>query len=125
MSKETTTFFKLSNGTYDFLKGLVQYVLPGLATLYLGLAAFWGFPNPEAIAGSVTLLSTFLGGLIGISKRGYLAMTPTYDGDVLVDVNEEGGEDYLTLSLDRPMDEIKALDSVTFKIVRNKALTQE
>lgn len=111
-----TPLFQMSDKVYDFLNGLVKYVFPGLATLYLGIAAFWGLPNPEAIAGSITLVATFLGGLLAISKRAYLAVTPQYDGDILVDMQEEG-EDLLTLALENPIEDIRSRGTVTFKVV--------
>lgn len=129
MTKETevTTLFQMSDRTYDTLKGLVLYVLPGLASLYMGLAVLWGLPYAEPIAGSLTLLATFLGAIVGISKKKFIALAPPpleSSGDILVDIQEEG-EDYLTLSLDRPVDEIKEQDTVMFKVVRTRAQTQE
>ena len=120
MNNETTSFFKMSDKVYDFLNGLVKYVFPGLATLYLGLSEFWGLPNPVAIAGSITLLATFIGGLLAISKRPYLAVNSSTDGDLLVDLREDG-EDLLTVALEKPLDDIRGRDSVTFKVVTNGA----
>lgn len=121
MSKsENSSLFKVSNEVYDFLSGLVKYVLPGLAALYLGLAAFWGFPKPEAVAGSITLLATFLGIFIGVSKSAYTGEGPKLDGELLVDIREEDG-DFLTVALDSPIDSIRDQELVTFKVVTNRA----
>lgn len=43
------------------MKSLTIWVLPGLATLYSGLAVFWGFPYVEEIVGSIAAINTFLG----------------------------------------------------------------
>lgn len=118
--QKPTALFQMSDKTYDFLNGLVKYVLPGAATLYLALAALWVLPYGEQVSGTIMAITTFLGIIIGISKRSYLALPPTYDGDVLVDAREEG-EDLLTLALERPVEDIRNLDSVTFKVVRNSS----
>lgn len=117
---EATHFFKLSDQVYDVLSGLVKYVLPGAATLYLALAALWVLPAGEQVAGTIMAITTFLGIILGISKRSYLALTPATDGDLLVELQEEGS-DYLTVALDRPLDEVKGLDVLTLKVVTNKS----
>lgn len=122
MTEQTTVspIFEVSNKVYDALLALVKYVLPALATLYLGLAAFWGFPEPEAVAGTITLVTTFLGVFLGVLKRKYVALHPEPQaaGDILVDVTEEGYE-ALTVALDKPLDDIRGRDSVTFNVVTN------
>lgn len=62
---------KLSNKTYDILKWVAQYLLPGLATLWLTLASIWGLPHGEEIGGTIVALDTFLGVLLGISSAQY------------------------------------------------------
>ena len=37
----------LNNNLYDKLKWVVQYLLPGLGTLYFALAAIWDLPYLE------------------------------------------------------------------------------
>lgn len=62
---------KLSNKLYDVLKFIAQIVLPALGGLYFGLAKLWGFPYGEEIVGTIALLDTFLGTLLGISTYNY------------------------------------------------------
>ena len=45
--------------------------LPALSTLYSSLAARWGWPNAEAISGTISDIGAFLGVVIGISSAGY------------------------------------------------------
>lgn len=62
---------KLSNKTYDILKWIAQYLLPGLGTLYFALASIWGLPYGEQIVGTITAIDTFLGVILGISTAEY------------------------------------------------------
>lgn len=62
---------KLSDKTYDVLKWIAQYLLPGVGTLYFALANIWGFPYGEQIVGTITAIDTFLGVILGISSSAY------------------------------------------------------
>lgn len=59
------------NETYDKLKYVAQYILPGLGTLYFALSRIWGFPYGEQVVGTVTAVDTFLGVILGISTATY------------------------------------------------------
>lgn len=62
---------KLNDKTYDTLKWIAQYFLPGVATLYFALAGIWGLPYGEQIVGTITAVDAFLGLLLGISTSQY------------------------------------------------------
>lgn len=62
---------KLNDKTYDILKWIAQYLLPGLATLYFAVAGLWGLPYSEEIVGTITAIDLFLGTLLGISSSQY------------------------------------------------------
>lgn len=61
----------LPNKVYDWLKWIVQLVLPALGTAYFALAGIWGFPFGEQVVGTITVITTFLGAILGISKLTY------------------------------------------------------
>ena len=61
----------MSNKTYDVLKFIAQIVLPAIGALYFGLAGIWGFPYAEQIVGTITVVDTFLGTILGISTASY------------------------------------------------------
>ena len=63
--------FKFSDKVYNFLKWLAIIVLPAIGSLYFGLSGIWGFPHAEQIVGTITLVDTFLGALLGISTAQY------------------------------------------------------
>ena len=61
----------MSNKVYDVLKWIAMVFLPALASLYFGLAGIWGFPYGEAVVGTISVVETFLGVLLGISSVQY------------------------------------------------------
>ena len=61
----------LDNKIYDILKWIALIVLPALGTLYFGLAKIWGLPFGEEIVGTITVVDTFLGALLGVSTNNY------------------------------------------------------
>lgn len=61
----------MSNKVYDILKFIAQIVLPALGTLYLGLADYLGLPYVREVVGTITVVDTFLGTILGISTIKY------------------------------------------------------
>lgn len=61
----------LNSKTYDILKWIAMIVLPALGSFYFGLAAIWGLPYGEQVVGTITVIDTFLGALLGISNSNY------------------------------------------------------
>lgn len=82
----------LSNKVYDTLKWIDIVVLPALGTAYAGLAQIWGFPYPEEITGTIMVLCTLLGALLGISSATYYKQTslPMPEDETEVDNSEDG-----------------------------------
>ncbi len=62
---------KLNNKQYDVLKWIAQILLPSLGVLYFALAGIWGFPFGEQVVGTITVIDTFLGALLGINSAKY------------------------------------------------------
>jgi hypothetical protein len=60
-----------TNKTYDILKWIAMILLPALGAFYFGLAAIWGFPYGEQVVGTITVIDTFLGAILGISSSNY------------------------------------------------------
>ena len=61
----------LTNKTYDVLKWVALILLPAMGALYFGLAGIWRFPYGEQIVGTITVIDTFLGAILGISTVQY------------------------------------------------------
>ena len=62
---------KMNNKTYDILKWIAQIGLPALGTAYFGLASIWNLPYGEEIVGTITVLDTLLGAMLGIATNKY------------------------------------------------------
>lgn len=107
----------LADNTYDFLKNLVERVLPGLGTLYFTIAQIWGLPYAEQVVGTIAALSLFLGLLLRRSAKSYEASGAAYDGVIRVDETEDGRR-VASLILDNYEDpaEIVELDKAVFKV---------
>lgn len=63
--------FAMSDKTYDVLKWIAQILVPAISALYFGLAGIWGFPYGEEIVGTLAVIDTFLGVILGISTAQY------------------------------------------------------
>ncbi len=61
----------LSDKQYDILKWIAVVLLPAIGTLYFALSGIWGFPYGEQIVGTITVIDTFLGVLLGLSSSAY------------------------------------------------------
>ena len=61
----------LSNKAYDRTKWFTTIFLPAFGALYFGVAQIWGLPKAEEVVGTITVVATFLGVLLGISSRAY------------------------------------------------------
>lgn len=61
----------MTNKIYDILKWVTLVVLPATTTLWLALAAIWGWPYAEAIGATLTAITAFMGTILGISAIKY------------------------------------------------------
>ena len=100
---------------YDYLKWMAQVVLPALGTLYVALAALWGLPAAQAVAGSILAIDTFLGLLLGISQVSYGKQIA--GGDIVL----EETDDRMTyqLKLDGAPEDLINHKEVRFRVVRS------
>lgn len=105
----------LSNSTYDRLKWIVQIILPAAGTLYAGLAIFWGFPNATEVVGSITLLATFFGAVLGLSSRSFNNSESKFDGNLIVDTSDPV-KDVFSFEVNVPVDQLKAKDVLMIKV---------
>lgn len=61
----------LSDRVYDVLKWIALILLPAIGAAYFALSGIWGFPYGEEIVGTITVIDTFLGAVLGISTLQY------------------------------------------------------
>lgn len=64
----------MTNKVFDTLRFLQTVLLPAIGTLYFALAGIWGesvFPAAEAVVGTVTALTAFLGAFVEYKRQTY------------------------------------------------------
>lgn len=64
--KVTPSFFQIKNSTYDILKALATIILPAIATLYITLAAIWGFGLANEVNATIEAIICFINALLGL-----------------------------------------------------------
>ncbi len=106
----------LSNEMYNALKWIALVLLPGCAALYLGLAALWGLPSPNEVAGTITLVDTFLGVLLGMATKNYNAIPPKFDG--ALEINEHDTRIVHQLSLETTPEDLGRQNTILLKVVK-------
>ena len=84
MAEERSSAFMLSDGWYNFLKRLVQIIIPAFGTFYVTMAGIWDLPHADKVAGTCLAISLFLGVCLGISNAQYNASGAAFDGKVMV-----------------------------------------
>lgn len=107
----------MKNGFYNFFKFIALILLPAAGALYFGLAQIWHLPKAEEVVGTITLVDTFLGVLLGLSSRQYNRNANKYFGDVEIVPRADGTVSLqLILEKNNPR-ELFLMDSATFRIV--------
>lgn len=61
----------MSDKTYNIMKWIVQYILPGLGVLYAIISGATGLPYAEVVLAVVMAVDWFLGIILGISTKQY------------------------------------------------------
>lgn len=61
----------MSDKTYDIMKWIMQYILPGLGVLYAIIAGATGLPYAKVVLAVVMAVDWFLGIILGISTKQY------------------------------------------------------
>ena len=114
MTKNDTPPYVLGHKAYETIKWTTQIVLPATGSLYFGLSQTWGFPNGEEAVGTITLVVTFLGVILGLSNHGYKRSDARFDGDI--DITETEDATKYSLNLNEPPENLSTRSEVTFKI---------
>lgn len=105
----------MSNKMYDILKFCALIAFPAFGSLYFGLASIWGLPKADEVVGTIVVVDTCLGVLLGISKKQYVNSDAAYDGDINVETTAEGGK-LFSLNLNTDPEELDSKKIVKFKV---------
>ena len=76
---------RLSNKAYDIIKAIQRW-LPLVSTLYVALAAIWGWSYADEISKTLMAIAAFLAGILEIA-------TATYNKDLNSVRDDEPNED--------------------------------
>jgi hypothetical protein len=76
----------------------------------------WGLPNADQVVGTIVIVDTFLGAVLGISTAQYNNDEERFDGDMVVTEGEEKVD--VNLDLSRTPEALVQKDIVTFKVKR-------
>lgn len=105
----------LNSVWYDRLKFLAMIVLPAVGSLYFGLAQIWHLPKAEEVVGTVTVLDTFLGIILGISTNRYYNSDVRYDGVIQIE-QVPGGPKKFSMELNSDPNDLENKEAVIFKV---------
>lgn len=110
----------LSDKTYNRIKWLTLIALPAFAAFYFSFAQIWHLPKANEVVGSITILATLLGTLLGISTKAYNAS----DADGVVYANgkdEDTGLPRIGMTIGTHPDDLLGKKVVRLKVDPNAA----
>ena len=110
----------LSERWYNFLKKVVQIILPATASLYFGLSQIFGFPGGEEVVGTMALVVTFFGVILSVSANRYEQSDASVDGDAIVE-EDPGGVKGVTLALNGDPEQLVDQQKISFKVRKRVA----
>jgi hypothetical protein len=97
----------LDSKLYDRLKPVVLIYLPALAAAYFAIASIWGIPDTQNVIGTISIVTTFLGSVLGLSSKNYAG-----DGHIVMD---EAGLKTIKMP-DLTAEDIAAKGKITLKV---------
>lgn len=110
----------LNNRLYDALKFVAQIALPALGTAYLGLAGYWDLPNPDEVVGTIVVVDTLLGTLLGLSNKQYMNNDGNFAGDLhVVKTEDEGVQTMLAFNPGSSPESLVDQKTVELKVVKH------
>jgi hypothetical protein len=106
---------KFTGKTYNSLKFVAMILLPAVGSAYFSLAAIWFLPAADEVVGTITVVDTLLGILLGISTAQYNKTVNVPDGELLV--SEVDGEKYLSLGVSGRVEDLTSKGEVRLRVV--------
>lgn len=90
----------LSNVLYARLKWATLILLPAVSAAYFALSNVLGLPAAEQVVGTIAVLCTFLGTVLGFSSRQYNNSGAAFDGSVNLEPDYENDLTNVGVSID-------------------------
>ena len=115
MNDSTSPSPVMSNKVYDILKYITQIVLPAVGALYFALASVWHLPNGTEVVGTITVVDTFLGVVLGLTTKAYNNSDAKFDGAIEVSAPANSAKVF-SLELNTDPQLLDEKDQVIFKV---------
>lgn len=109
---------QLNNKIYDNLKWITLILLPAISAAYFSLSSILSLPAAEQVVGTIAVVITFLGAILGISTKSYNNSDTKYDGTLVVDTSDEA-KDVFSFKLNDSPESLPEKDVVTFKVSKS------
>ena len=61
----------MDSRVFDIIRFIGEVLLPALGALYFGIAKIWGLPFGQEIVGTIAVITTFVGAVVGVSRNKY------------------------------------------------------
>lgn len=109
--------FMLPAKIYDKLKLSALVIIPAFSSLYFGLGQVWGLPGVKQVIGTLAVLTTVLGFVLGRASRNYQGVI----GNGVISVHPTvDGPPALSLDLDQLPENIESMKALHLKVVPPK-----
>ena len=109
---------QLNNKLYDNLKWITLILLPAMSAAYFSLSSVLNLPAAEQVVGTIAVVTTFLGAVLGLSTQSYNKSDQKFDGVMHVDTSDPE-KDLFTFELYQAPDGFPDKDQLTFKVSKN------
>ena len=90
----------LSAKLYNRMKWATLILLPAIIAAYFALSGVLGLPAAEQVVGTIAVLCTFLGTVLGFSNRQYYNSGAAFDGSVHLEPDYENDITNVGVSID-------------------------
>ena len=104
----------MNSKLYDILKYMSLIFLPATSAAYFTLASIWGFPNAEQVVGTIAVVETFIGTVVGISSHAYGKNT---DGTLIV--NGAPDQELLKLDMNHDLESLVQKNKLNITVSNN------
>lgn len=79
----------LPDNFYDLIKWCALIAFPAFGAAYFSLAGIWHLPAAEQVVGTIVVVDTLLGVLVGVSNSTYNKSDARFDGDITLSAGEQ------------------------------------
>jgi Putative phage holin Dp-1 len=108
--------FILNPKVYEFVKWVVMIVLPAFNALYFSLAELYDWSNGAQVVGTISIVTVFLGAILGISSKNFNSSDAKYDGVMNMVPDEDGDRWVYDFVLNDDVTTLSDKKDIAFKV---------